>query len=121
MTDPRARILVCFGLIAVVLGVGAWVSWGARSGLGFGLGVVGTSGGLLGWWFAIRAMGRALADERVGCAGSTLAVLAFLLKLPVILACWRAAEWLGPPAPVSFLWGLALVYCALVSWALVQR
>lgn len=53
--------------------------------------------------------------------GASFAVIAFLVKLPLFIGFGILANRIGGAAPTCFLFGLAMVYCGLIGWALANR
>lgn len=106
-------------LALAALGAGTAFGLGGPIALaGFGLGLAATAFSVTVLWLVIRLWTESAARSRF----VTLAVVvAFLLKLPLFVLLGNAAQALGPPAPACFLGGLALVYSALVGWALIPR
>jgi hypothetical protein len=101
------------------LGAAGWIVEGPKAGAGalYGFGSVGLS--LLATWGLTEIFARAARGGRPGKEwAGPIALL--VLKVPVLVAAWRAAEGLGPPAPKWFLFGLALVYLQAAAWALSQ-
>jgi hypothetical protein len=82
------------------------------------LGIGGSAFNLLAMWGAIRLMGRLILGDAPGPFVALVAGGAFLIKLPLILWTMSLAQAMGGSAPGAFLAGLAMVYCALIGWAL---
>lgn len=82
------------------------------------LGIFGSVANVLGLWAVVRLLGALGEGQAPSRLGPTLTVLAFVLKLPLILAMMYLAHRLGGPALAAFLIGLGMVYSALIGWAL---
>ena len=115
------QVVVSWIVLAAAASLASWGLRGAPASLGMVLGLVGTTVGMLGWWFAIRLLGSVHQDKKVSPIETFLSLSLLLLKLPIMLMAWRTAASVGPPAPDFFLYGLALVYFATIHWALSQR
>jgi nitrate/nitrite transporter NarK len=88
------------------------------AGLALGMGATGFS--LWALWGVVQLLGRSAEVGTPPARGSSLVVLAFLVKLPLFVALGMLAHRLGGAAPACFLAGLGLVYFALVAWALAK-
>lgn len=105
---------------AVALVVGAYLLGGMTGLQGALLGLAATGFSIAALWWIIRlSTGGVLGPKRTP-VGTTLVVLAFFVKLPLFIALGTLAHRVGGNAPACFLLGLALVYFALVGWALAQ-
>lgn len=120
MNRPRRAFWLCVAILAFLC-IALAAEFGGRTGLeGMLMGLFATSFSLLALWWAIR-----IGTARPGSApatrvGTSVIVLAFFVKLPLFIALGTLAHRVGGHAPACFLAGLALVYCALVGWALLQ-
>lgn len=115
----RGWLTVLFAVAAVGLCVWRGVSLGLGHGLVCLLGIVATTIYLWGTWRAIVYLGRVMSQS-AGPREGLIAMLAVLLKLPVIAGGIALSRQVGPDGPTSFLAGLALVYCALIGWGLTS-
>ncbi len=89
----------------------------------------GILGAILGWvttslllgcsWVLVRGIGQSYAHVRLSVGQMMLIMFALLLKFPIIFLGWEGVKKLGPTGPTSFLVGLASVYCALITWAVL--
>ncbi|MBS1713990.1 MAG: hypothetical protein JST30_06600 [Armatimonadetes bacterium] len=121
MKEPSGRVVPVATALCTALIVGAFAIGGPKGGTGALLGVAGTAVSVWGTWTGIRWVGRIMADGSPGWHGAAAPVAALVIKLPVILAAMWTANRIGPPAPAWFLAGLALVYSALVWWAVSRH
>ena len=109
----RLFYAVCIALgAALLLLAGGLSSW--QGVLAAALGVVGTSVFLGGTWIIVKLVGATASIQGPTTGQAALTVVALLLKLPLIYVGWVFAQGLGPMAPMWFLLGLALVYCAVI-------
>ncbi|HRI43006.1 MAG TPA: hypothetical protein PLL78_09425 [Fimbriimonadaceae bacterium] len=113
--DWRAHIGL--GLLACVVTFAAAGEIGLA---GMALGLVGTGFSIVALWWVVRLTGGLAPLGAAPRFGASLAILAFLAKLPIFIALGLVAQRLGGPAPGCFLLGLGLVYLALVGWALAS-
>lgn len=88
---------------------------------GMALGLAISAFNLCALWGVIRLMGRASESNPRPTFGTVLVVLAFFVKLPVFVLGLTYARSLGEGALTCFLLGVALVYSALILWALARR
>jgi hypothetical protein len=107
-------------LVAAVALAASFFWGGPTAAAGMALGLSGAGIGILGWWVVIRMMGRNVPTEESvkPWDGTNWVVLAFLFKLPIFFVLAFIARRVGGAAVPGFLWGLGLVYLALVGWAL---
>lgn len=105
---------------AMILALAASAFWGGQAGfLGMAMGLAATSITVGGWWLPIWVVGnRSRSDNPDGMQGTFWVVLTFLLKLPIFFILAFGARRIGGNAEPCFLWGLGLVYLALIGWAL---
>jgi hypothetical protein len=108
-----------------VLSLLGWIADGWQGAVGAALGAAGVGFSVVASWLGIRMVGRLLGPDGPssgrplpGWMAAAWPVTVVLLKLPVVAAAMLGARRIGPPAPFWFLLGLALVYSALVWWAL---
>jgi hypothetical protein len=88
--------------------------------LGLALGLIGTFGSFAGSWGIINlASASSRRDDSPGL-GAVLIVVAFLVKLPVVVALGLTAQRIGPACMNGFLVGLGISYFALVTWGIVD-
>lgn len=121
MRNRSRWVLPSAAVTSVALVVAAY-AWGGVPGMaGASLGLVGTTVSVWGTWTGIKWVGRIMADGSPGWQGAVAPVAALVIKLPVILGTMMLANRIGPPAPAWFLAGLALVYSALVWWAVSRH
>jgi len=114
-TDWRIGLTV--GLIATLI---CYFVAGPKGATGMALGIFGTSFSMLALLGIIRLAEKVAAHPGADVQpsfGSSLAVLAFLVKLPVVVGLGMYAQSLGTVPMNCFLWGLGLVYFAMVGWA----
>lgn len=118
-TNPlklAAIALIIWLLVALVVGF----LWHQSTGiLGAALGWVTTSLFLGCSWVLVRGIGQSYAHVRLSVGQMMLIMFALLLKFPIIFLGWEGVKKLGPTGPTSFLVGLASVYCALITWAVL--
>lgn len=105
-------------LVLVIAGyfVSGWVA-----ATGAFLGVVGIGISMVGTWIGIGWIGKLMKDGSPKWQGSAVPISMMVIKLPVILVSMSWALRLGPPAPVWFLGGLALVYSGTVWWSFLRK
>ena len=114
-----------FWLVAgsqLVLTLSACFIFGGVKGLEGG--VLGTAGSLFNlgaWWAVIHLMASYIHAPKPETRGTFIVVTAFLIKLPLFATMALLANRLGGPALPCFVAGVALVYFALVGWALARR
>ncbi len=117
---PPAFWAVC-GLLLVLTLSTCFVFGGAKGLEGAALGAGGSVFNLGAWGAVIRLMAAYLHAPQPERRGTLIVVTAFLIKLPLFAAMAILANRLGGPALPCFLAGVALVYFALVGWALAGR
>ncbi len=88
---------------------------------GFGLGVAGSFLNMFFTWQVLELFKKSAEAAPPPRMGAILTVLAFLIKLPLFVACGLLARHLGGGAVPCFLGGVALVYFCAVGWALARR
>jgi hypothetical protein len=108
------------GVSAAALVVCAFAFGGPTALQGALLGLAATGFSIGALWWIIRLSSSGQAGPKRTPVGTTLVVLAFFVKLPLFIALGALAHRIGGHAPACFLMGLALVYFALVGWALAQ-
>lgn len=123
----RDRVIPTAAAVGAVVCLVAGVLDGWKAATGAALGVAGVGFSVVASWIGVRAIGRLVgpggdAGKRPlpGWMAAAWPVAVVLLKLPVVAAAMICAWRIGPPAPFWFLAGLALVYSALVWWALSE-
>jgi len=109
--------------VLATLAVGACVYNGiGRIGIiGYTLGVVSVGLNCYFMWLTVRLMNQVAKPDTTGQDGSALVVIAFLIKLPIVVGCMLWARKFGPYGQDGFLWGMALVYLAMTGWAQAAR
>jgi hypothetical protein len=110
------------GFLVVVLSLAVVVAAlvggdAAALGMFLGLGITGSGVGAL--WWSIDLVARMSRGGKAGF-GSFIVVLAFLVKLPVIVLTGLYAQRLGPGAGEAFLVGLGMVYGAVFFYGLID-
>ena len=93
---------------------------GPNGAIGMALGILGTAGNMAAIYWMGGLIGLAASDsgeEEKPSLGSTLTVIAFLAKLPILVFMGMYVQKLSPVAHTCFLLGLGLVYCAMIWWA----
>jgi len=73
---------------------------------------------LWAWYALIGLAGRVSVETESPRGGTLLVFLAFLMKLPVVVALYYAVNRVGGGVSTCFLTGTLLVYLALAGWAL---
>ena len=123
----RERVIQVSYVAALLLCAVAGVTVGWKAATGVALGVAGVGFSVVASWLGVRAIGRLVGPDGPparravpGWMAAAWPVAVVLLKLPVVAAAVFFALRIGPPAPFWFLAGLALVYSALVWWALSE-
>lgn len=106
--------------VALVAILGAFLARGGQGAAGMALGLTGTGFSVTALWLLIKQLGKVPADSRRSKTTSILIVIAFFAKLPLYMVVGILAYRIGGGAPTCFLLGIALVYFALVGWALAQ-
>lgn len=71
-------------------------------------------------WRIVLLLGTISEETASSRLGWVLPTLAMLMKVPVLVAGWTGANQAGGAAPTCFLLGIAMVYCALVGWAVAS-
>lgn len=84
------------------------------------LGLFGTSFNFLATWLVLGLAAQSVKHEDQAPWATAFTVCAFILKWPLILGCMHVSKTLGGCAPDCFLYGLGLVYCAAIGWALAR-
>ena len=102
---------------AVVLLIGCGVLRGPIGAAGLALAILGAGLNLWAWWAIVGVAGRAAKDGGTPRLGSSLVVLAFLVKLPVFVGLYALARNLGNSAVGPFIFGTILVYFTVTTWA----
>ncbi len=111
------RFLCVIGLTAILI---AYLLRGFDGLFGITLGLVGTLLNLYAMRWATIVLGKSIKEEQMPKGFSVGAVIAFLLKLPLLIGLGFWANSWGPDAMTCFLIGLLLVYFCLVGWALAE-
>jgi hypothetical protein len=83
------------------------------------LGLAGVSFNNWALWRIIGLIGGKAESKRPRW-GAWMTVLAFFVKLPIVIAAGFLALSLGSASMTCFLVGLGLVYCALLGWAIAR-
>lgn len=114
-----------FTTILVVIFVGSLVVAWFRSGnlglIALALGLIAGGFSLVATIFLMGLMKQGSTNVAASNSGGFLAVGMFLLKVPILIWLILQMYELGDPAPTLFMLGFAMVYCALVGWALTAR
>ena len=95
--------------------VGGW-----RGAAGFALGLFATGFGIAVWWMVVSLIASLARQDAKPQRGTTLVILAFLIKLPLFIAAVFLAFKLGGAARACFGVGLCQVYLALVGRAFMD-
>ena len=104
--------------MAAAAGLAGCLAYGGPSGAaGFALALLGAGLNLWGWWAIVGVAARAAREEAKPALGSTLVVLAFLVKLPVFVGLYALCRGLGGSAVGCFIFGTVLVYFSATTWA----
>ena len=85
---------------------------------GYALGAGGAALNLWAWWLLIGVLGNVVGEERNAKGATSVVILSFLLKAPILFAIVLGARRLGPDATLWCVAGVVLVYSLLVVWAL---
>lgn len=108
-------------VVAATAGLAACAATGGPNAMiGFGLGVFGAGFNILAmrWVVGLAADYAASPNASPKPTKMTmLIVMAFFVKLPVFVGLGLYSKTLGNVALPCFLWGIGLVYFALVGWA----
>lgn len=88
--------------------------------LGFVLGLVGTLFSFAASYGIIRLGTASLKRQESPGLGAVLIVIAFLAKLPILVAVGLAAQRIGPTCMNGFLTGLGLAYLLLTGYGIVD-
>lgn len=114
---PNLPVFIC---LAVAGGVVAYVA-GGRTGLtGYCLGAGSGAFNMLVMWAVVSIMGNAYRQSSKPGRADALLAVAFLLKLPVYVAAGMVSHRVGGASDGAFLGAIALVYFALIWWALTR-
>jgi hypothetical protein len=104
---------------AALLGLaGAFVFRGVAGMLGFTLGLASATFGCAALWALAGFIGASAKGGSPPKFGVTLAILGFLLKLPLYWVCFRISQRLGTGADTCFIFGVVVVYFGLVVGSL---
>ena len=111
------------GVVIALVAVGvANVALGWQGAAGMAIGIAGSYLNLYGWWRILKLMGDEQA--RLGRPPTPIAnavgIIAFFLKLPILIGLWFGAKLIGGMATSCFLVGLGLVYLGLIGWVLAR-
>jgi hypothetical protein len=109
--------LLAAGIVALGL-AGAYVFRGAPGILGFALGLASATFGCATLWAFAGLIGSSAKGGSPPKFGALLAVLGFLLKVPLYLGCFRLSQRLGTGADTCFILGVVVVYFGLVVGSL---
>ncbi len=112
----RSMIAIC--ILAVVV---AAIVGGQKGAIGMSLGIVGTSFHLWALWRLCVLSGAVAPAGPKAQLGAILSILAFFMKIPVLMVISNAMQKLGGQAHSCFLSGLGVVYCLMIGWALARR
>lgn len=110
--------IVCAAILAGELI--AAVAGGWRGSAGLAMGIAATWFGSWALWAVLGVVGDAVRQAPVVRTGTTVIVMAFLLKLPVLIGMGFLSHKLGGAAFTCFLAGLGMVYFAVVGWAVAR-
>ena len=102
---------------AVALLIGCGLLRGPIGAAGLALAFGGATLNLWAWWAIVGLAGRAAKEGGTPRLGSSLVVLAFLVKLPVFVGLFALARHLGNSAVGPFIFGTILVYFSVTTWA----
>lgn len=75
---------------------------------------------MLAMHLLLKLGGQAFRGENTGPVGSAFIILAFLVKLPVLVGCGILARRMGVAAMACFLVGVVGVYSLVVGWVQAQ-
>lgn len=126
MSEPRRGIarLFTFPTLAFVCLLAIPIAYfigGQKGAIGMSLGIVGTAFHLWALWRICVLSGEAAVIGARAKFGAAVAILAFFMKIPVLMVLSNLTEKLGGMAHSCFLSGLGVVYCAMIGWALARR
>lgn len=120
--SPRRRgafaVLVLL-LLAAASGY-SHATGGSRGLYGLALGIAATAFSIAAIWGLIVVSTGSAPTTAAARTTTVLIVIAFLLKIPLLITLWGMADAAGETARSCFLIGLGLVYSALVGWALAR-
>lgn len=105
-------------LVAGVSLVGSWLGSGQLGFIALAVGLVAGGFSLSGTVLLLKVMRHGATNLVAMKAGGVWAVGMFLLKVPILVLTVVYMYRLGDPAPTLFMLGFAMVYCALVGWAI---
>lgn len=103
--------------VAALACAGAYFFSGPSGLAGMSLGLFGTAFNMWALGRVVSLLGSAGTEDAPAKLGATLTVLAFLVKLPLLIGLGFFAQQIGGGAMPCFLAGLGLVYFATVGWA----
>lgn len=107
-------------VIALLAFVPAYSYGGPNGATGLLLGLSGTGFSIFALWLMTGLLGKMAGQNQPPKAGTILILLSFFVKLPILVGFGLLSQRLGGAAPTCFLSGLALVYFAMVGWALAK-
>jgi hypothetical protein len=107
-----------WGLLAALPALPAVICGGVTGFAGYVLGAGGAALNLWAWWLLLGTLGRAIAETRNPRGATSVVVLAFLLKAPLLIALAFGARRIGGAAVPWCMAGVVLVYFLLVGWCL---
>ena len=85
------------------------------------LGIGATTFSLLALSWVISVMSQPFEGKDVPLRRTFFLLFCFALKVPLLGGAWWLTQRLGGPASNHFLYGLFLVYFALVGWAVAKN
>lgn len=107
-----------WAFLGSVPALGAGLSSGWQGFVGYALGAGGATLNLWAWWLLLGVLGQAVGESRNPKGATSVVILSFLLKAPLLFALVFGAHRLGEAAATWCMAGVVLVYFALVGWAL---
>lgn len=105
----------------VVVSIPVFWVYDAVGVFGLSLGFVAAAVNMVGWVLAARWLGGLMKAGAKPGGGTSLLLLMFFVKLPLLFIAGFLAQSIGTTCLGCFLGGLGLVYFGFVGWSLVQR
>lgn len=121
MTAGNRWFATALAVIFVGSLVAAWMTSGNLGLISLALGLIAGGFSLVATILLMGLMKQGSTNAGASKSGGILAVGMFLLKVPILIWLILQMYELGDPAPTLFMLGFAMVYCALVGWALTAR
>lgn len=106
--------------VAMAICVISYFLAGRTALIGMALGLATTAALFVGQWLGISLAGKEISQTQTSGRSGVFVAIGVLLSLPISVIGGQIAQMVGGAAPGYFLWGLGLVYFALIGWALAK-